>query len=170
MEDERKQGRHLPRNVGLRQGLFYRDLVDFPAQVERYYAAFGRDGVRVFLYDDLAADPASVYRDLCGFIGVDANFETTFEVVNANKRARLGWLRDQLWKPSPCLRQAARAMFPEARKRQMLGSWLRSWNTIREQRKPMERECRRRLLEEFTPSIERLGALIDRDLGGWLAG
>jgi hypothetical protein len=168
LEEERKRGRRLPRNVGLRQGLFYRELMDFPPQVERYYETFGRDRVRVVLHDDLAADPAYVYRDLCGFIGVDPTFETVFETVNPNKRARLGWLRNQLWKPSPWARKTFRQLLPDERHRARFASWLRSWNTIYEPRRPLDPRLRERLLSEAAPGIKRLEFVIDRDLRGWL--
>ena len=35
-------------------------------------------------------------------------------------------------------------------------------------RAPMDPALRHRLLDEFTPEIERLGRLIDRDLSAWL--
>jgi hypothetical protein len=41
-------------------------------------------------------------------------------------------------------------------------------NSEAKPRAPMDPLLRRRLLDEFTPDIERLGALIGRDLSGWL--
>jgi len=35
-------------------------------------------------------------------------------------------------------------------------------------RPPMDPQLRRQLIEEFTPEIERLGRLIDRDLSAWV--
>jgi hypothetical protein len=43
-------------------------------QLRRYYNAFGRDRIRVYLYEDFQADPAGVLRDLFRFIGVDDRF------------------------------------------------------------------------------------------------
>ena len=41
-------------------------------------------------------------------------------------------------------------------------------NSEAKPRPPMDPELRRQLLDEFTPEIERLGTLIDRDLSAWL--
>jgi hypothetical protein len=40
-------------------------------------------------------------------------------------------------------------------------------NSSPERRPPMDPELRRRLLNEFTPQIRRLGDLIGRDLSAW---
>lgn len=167
LESDRKRGRNLPANIGLRQGLFYRELVDFPTQVERYIEAFGRDRVLVLLYDDLRADPASLYREMCRFIEVDPTFEISFEVVNPNKRARFAWIRNQLWKPAPWARRVARAVLPNPAQRRALGSRLRSWNAIAEPRIPLDPELRGHLLQELRPSLDALAGLIGRDLASW---
>ena len=41
-------------------------------------------------------------------------------------------------------------------------------NSEAKPRPPMDPVLRRQLIEEFTPEIERLGRLIDRDLSAWL--
>lgn len=46
----------------------------YGAQLERYYELFGAAGIRVFLYEDLAADPAGVVRECFRFLGVDDGF------------------------------------------------------------------------------------------------
>jgi Sulfotransferase domain len=170
LERERKAGRCLPRNVGFLQGLYYRELVDFPAQLRRYFDVFGRKSVHVLLHDDLLREPLATFRGICEFIRVDPSFEPEIAVVNPSKRPRSGWFRDQIWKPSPWLRQIGRALAPSSRMRQRIGLRLRSWNTVIQHRPPIDPDLRRQLVAEFTPAIRQLEDLLGRDLAAWRSG
>lgn len=46
----------------------------YHAQVKRWYDRFGRDRVRVFLYEDLCSDPIGVAKEIFRFLGVDDSF------------------------------------------------------------------------------------------------
>ncbi len=46
----------------------------YASQVKRYYDLFGRDAVKVVLYDDYAAKPLKVFSEICTHIGVDPGF------------------------------------------------------------------------------------------------
>lgn len=47
-------------------------LLNYPACVEVFADVFGADNVRVFLYEDLAADSRAYLRSVCEFVGIDA--------------------------------------------------------------------------------------------------
>src|SRR5664280_2899277 len=85
-EDDRRCGRRIPPlNGSYPWRLFYKDVIRFHEQLERYYTVFGRDQVHVILFDDLVGDPATTYRRALEFLGVDPAFVPTFRVMNPNK-------------------------------------------------------------------------------------
>ena len=51
------------------------------------------------LYDDLRRDTPGVYRSVLAFLGVDAEFQADFRILNAAKRVRSETLRDLLKRP-----------------------------------------------------------------------
>lgn len=49
----------------------YTAIGRYADQVQRYYDLFGRDQLKVILYDDFVARPLEVYREVCQHIGID---------------------------------------------------------------------------------------------------
>lgn len=60
-EPQRREGHRLPKNIGLLQGLYYRDLGRFDEQVERFLNTFPREQLLFLVYDDFRRDMAACY-------------------------------------------------------------------------------------------------------------
>lgn len=166
-ESDRREGKRMPARIGLRQGLFYRDLVSFADQVERYFDVFGREEVHVIFYDDLSTDLPGTYQKLCAFLGIDGSFQPVFETVNSNKVIRFGWLRDILKQKPPALSAVGRLLLPSAALRQSFRNAATRINMVNQPRTPIAPEIRTQLATELTPSIEKLEQLLGHDLGRW---
>jgi hypothetical protein len=167
-EADRRAGRRLPPGPLRPENLFYRDMVRFADQLERYVTRFGRDRVHVIIHDDLRADTPAEYRRLLKFLKVDADFQPSFELKNTNKRPRSAGLQQLIYAPPGPLRRLG----PRLR-RSRLAHALRdavvALNSRGEPRREMEPGLRARLTDELRPDIGRLGALIGRDLSAWSA-
>jgi LPS sulfotransferase NodH len=70
LEPERAAGR-VPRRTYLPQLLLYSGYIDYVAQLRRYHELFGREQVKVLIYDDFRADNEAVVGEVCRFIGVE---------------------------------------------------------------------------------------------------
>lgn len=57
----------------------YRAVSTYSEQVKRYFDAFGRDAVAVYLYDDFVKKPLEVIASICEHIGVDPSFRPNME-------------------------------------------------------------------------------------------
>jgi hypothetical protein len=167
-EADRREGRRLPRNVGLFQGLQYRRLGSYAEQVQRFLDVFGREAVHVLLYDDFRADTARAFRETCAFLAVDPDVEVSFAVVNANKEPRIRWLRDLTWRKPEPLRRLALLAVPNAALRVRMARTIRKLNRREAQRSALDPALRAQLTKEFAPDVERLEALLGRDLRAWL--
>jgi len=170
-EADRRAGRRLGRQHYFAAGLVYREIARYTRQVERYFQTFGRDRVHVIIYDDFAGDTDAVYRRTLEFLGVPpVPIKNGAKVINGNKHVKNPLLRAVLNDPS--VRRALLAVRPwipqpvfaalgnvEAR--------LRKMNTVPAPRQGLAPGVRWRLDEEFAPEVERLSALLGRDLTGW---
>lgn len=47
----------------------------YAEQIQRYYDLFGREAVKVVLYDDYAAEPQKVFSDICRHLDIDPTFQ-----------------------------------------------------------------------------------------------
>jgi hypothetical protein len=164
-EPDRRAGRRLPPGPINLENLYYRHSVHFAEQLERYFEVFGRDKVHVMLYDDLRRDPEAVVRGVLEFLGLDASLAVAPPKANESRKVRSPLVQRLIFAPklllplAPLLRRFA---FVRAVRTRML-----EMNSEAKPRPPMDPALRRELTLEFTPEIERLAALIGRDLSAW---
>ncbi len=170
-EPDRQAGRRLARTAYFRQGLVYRAAARYTEQVRRYFELFGREQVRVILYDDFAADPAAAYREALGFLGVAVNRgEENFGVVQASQTVRSPALRSFL--QDPLVRGTAialRSRLPSVLFNlvQKAGDQLCDLNSREQKYPPIPPELQLALKREFAPEVEQLSELLGRDLTHW---
>jgi Sulfotransferase domain len=170
-EDDRRSGRRITRHTHFVRGLVYRDTALFTDQVRRYFDVFGRNRVKVIIYDDFASNPAAIYGETLDFLGVDSTvMETEFPVVNSTKYIKSALLRgimnDRLLRRTvhAICAHLPRKVFTTLRRAD--GKIWRS-NTRQGKRPPISPAMRSRLQRHFAPEVERLGDLLDRDLTHW---
>jgi len=143
-------------------GRIYWGLARYTEQLERYFDIFGREKVHVIIFDDLKRDTAAVYAETLGFLEVDANFQPDFVVENANKRRRFRFVH----RPPSFVRAIGRAVIPKAWRKKVYEP-IGRLNVTHEARQSMDPELRIRLQRKFAPEVEKLGALLGRDLSHW---
>lgn len=165
-EPSRKHGQLWPRQPGIVENLFYREVVKFSEHVARYWSVFGKENTRIVIYDDFKRDTAAVYRHTLEFLGVDPAFQPRFDIVNANKRVRSPGLQRFVLHPPAFAAALAQTILPD-RLRERVRARLRHLNTKQEPRPPLDPRLRQSLQEELTPEVERLSQLLGRDLSSW---
>lgn len=165
-EEQRRRGERIPAGAIRPEALFYRHSVRFTEQLRRYVDVFGRDRVRVIVFDDLVADPRAVYRSTLEFLRVDPTVEVDLSVYNPSRRPRSGVVQRLIFTPPGPLRGLVGRLrrVPLAHR---LRDALVSANSRRQARDEMEPALRRLLSEEFAPQVAELGELIGRDLSAW---
>jgi sulfotransferase family protein len=164
-EEDRKRGLRLPKDRHLLAGLFYRDVAKYSDQLQRYIETFGRENLKVIIFDELKRNTAEVYKDTCLFLGVDPTFNPLIRVINGNKGVRSVTYRNIIFRPS-MLRTVARRVIPDTPRRKIIRA-LERVNLKYEERTPMNPELKQRLKEEFRPEVEKLSHLLGRDLTYW---
>lgn len=174
-EPERRQGRRIRRAAHCISGLYYRDMASFSEQVGRYFELFGAENVKVIIFDDFKADTASVYRNVLEFLDIDAGFQTTFDIVNPNKEVRLGWLQRlivssgfslMLLKDRLTYLATTHSLVPMSYRTRAVKGVIAVY-TKYERRSPLTPDLRGRLSREFRSEIDRLSAMLGRDLSYW---
>lgn len=174
-EDERAAGRGMPPRSHTYHGLFYTRMGLYTEQVGRYFDTFGRERVHVVIYDDFKADTAAAYRRTLEYLDIDPTFTTTFNIINASKRVRVSGIQKAMLALgiSPMLLKdrlnyiaATNRALPRAMRDRLLNPATSAY-TRHEHRPPMLPETQARLQRLFMPEVERLSALLGRDLTHW---
>lgn len=160
-EKERVAGGWWPDFHYVRMGLY-------GAQLRRYFELFERDQIRVYLYDDLVADPVGMLRDVFTFLNVDnALLPEVILKYNASGVPRNGAVHTYL-QGLRLAKPVARRYLPGGWYRHLLhaGSYLHNKNLMKPQLAP---GTRRMVIDEyFLEDMLGLQDLIRRDLTGWL--
>ena len=131
--------------------------------LSRYYELFDHEQIRVYLYEDLVADPYGLIRDIFGFVGIDEGF-----VPDMSRRYnRSGTIRNSLlrafWTGSFPLRNTIRPYVPETWRD---AAYFRITKNV--VKPPMPAEARDKLMEVYREDITGLAELLGRDLSHWL--
>jgi len=153
------QGKHYRGEIGV-----YLERGFYTAALRRYLDLFGRNRLRVYLYEDFKENPQAVLDDLHRHIGVEA-FQPDMSLShNVGGLHRSGLLKGLLTRPNP-VRFVARGLLPgsfRARVRERIKRFdLRKAPGI-------DAETWTVLLDRYRSDILQLQDLIERDLGHWL--
>lgn len=140
------------------------DLVQYgryAAQLAEIDQRFPPDRVKVFLYDDLEADPGGLLRDLFAFLGVDPAFEPTALRRRYNRIMFAG--------TQATLHRLGLGAAVEWVKGNRLGDWIRAAHarTGKHRGMPLAEADRRRIAGYFADDIDRLEQRLGRDLSAW---
>ncbi len=164
---DRRQGRRIPATAFFPDGLFYRKVVDFTLQVQRYFDAFGRDAVRIITFDDFVRDTAAEYRRTLAWLGVAEDFEAELSAKNLSS-ALPNLAIQQLLRWNAAMRAFRAAMHKVVPYRIIRRVQAAIGNRTQEQRPGQaDPELRACLQRQMLPQIEALSSLIDRDVTHW---
>ena len=141
-----------------REGFYCRNL-------RRYFELFDREQIRIYLYEDLRADPLGLMRDAFGFLGVDEAFVPDFSMRhNASGIPKSRLLVSLITRRNP-LKTVLKPLLPKGlRTRISVGVQNRNLNPA----PPLSPEDREWLIELYREDILGLQDLLGRDLSDWL--
>ena len=157
------EGRYKGEKV-IRPG--YREVCRFAEPVRRYFDVFGRENVKVVIYDDFRSDTAATYGEVLRFLQVSQFPMMKYPIVNANHRFRNTAIQEFVRHPPKLLRHLAHGLFSQ-NVRSGVGKFLLKVNTVNKPRPPISEQLRRRLESECKSDIEELSRMLGRDLSRW---
>jgi len=161
LQELRQSGQHLPSMVWEPKYVQYGAACGVGAQLDRVLQFVRRDRMKIILLEDLAAQPAAVYRSVLEFLEVNDDGRTEFTAHNPAKKRRsalflrLAWLSVTI-KSTLGIEGG-------------LGLWKHfdAWNRTERKRAPIDQQMRASLRDYFRTDVERLQALTGRDLRHW---
>lgn len=128
-----------------------------------YLDLFPRERIRIHLFEDLQRDAAEVMRSTFEFLGVDPSWpvDTSRRLNSSGGAIRNGLVR-RVWTGSALARAAVRPYVPVKARDAVFAAVTRSLTAT-----PLDRALRAELDDLYADEIDRLEALIGRDLSAW---
>jgi len=176
---DRAAGRRIPWSTIDPRWLRYDESARYGTYVERLFAAVGKERCLVMLFDDLVDDPAGQHRRLLDFAGLDSAPPPELKPEREGKGVRFLLLQQLLRRPPRALlpyfasaRHRARfdkqAVAKIGKKKPSLRKRILRWNKAEDEKRPIPLAVQREMQAKFQGEVDKLGALIGRDLSHWL--
>jgi sulfotransferase family protein len=169
LEDERREGRSMPRRFHMPQMLMYAEHVRYVEQLRRFHAVFPREQVLVLIYDDFRADNEATVRRVLRFLEVDDAAPIEAIEVNPSVHVRSVRLNDlvrgfyigrgPVWRT---VKAAVKAATPRRLRRKALASVHR--RVVYGAPQAPDAELMLELRRRFKPEVVALSEYLDRDL------
>jgi hypothetical protein len=144
----------------------YIDKGRYSEHLRRFYDLFPPSQIRLYLYEDLQHSSSNLLHDLFGYLNVESGFKPDMRL----RYSASGTPRSELFqgclnfvKKSRALRSVRSQVSSERRYR--IYTALQSWNLQTPPTIPVDAEAY--LIDMFTPEIESLARLVNRDLSHW---
>jgi len=180
---DRAAGRRIPWSTIDPRWLRYDEAARYATYVERLFAAVGEERCLVMVFDDLLADPAAQHRRLMDFTGLRSVPVPEIRNERGSKTVRYPLIQKLLKRPPRVLlpylasrryhgrfdRAAGKEATDETtKKRSSLRKRILLWNRMEDEKLPVPLPVQREIQAHFQGEVDRLGALIGRDLSHWL--
>ncbi len=137
----------------------------YSERVKKYISVFGKENVKVILFEDFVIDPASVLKETSSFLGIDPGFPfDTMKVYNRTGNPKSRAVADFFSKPN-YLKAIAKKLIPD-RVRIPMRLALLDLNTGKKD--SMDREAERHLKEYFRKDVSELSKTLGKELN-WLS-
>jgi hypothetical protein len=175
LQEARARGERIPKHCINPLLLLYREVAKFGEQIEHLYHLAGRDRSLVLLFEDLARDPCTVYKQALEFIGVEYDGRTRFQRKVPSRIYRYRWLQRLLYAPLSRKTHVVDTLHRRMNRKKAAGrksllKRLAQWNKIEARPAPLHPDMREQLRDTFAADVAKLSGLLHRDLSHWLEG
>lgn len=134
----------------------------YATHLQRFFALFPRNQIRIYLHEDYRADPTGMLRDIFAFLGVDPgcpiDLSVSHNVPILPRLPRLHALRRRIFGKTPLT-----TWLPD-RVRRPLSRWYHQ----RRSEVRMRPSDRAMVIEYYREEVKGTAELLERDLSAWL--
>ena len=112
LENDRKQGQHIPSRVICPSWLYYSERVRYCEQIKRFYDFFEPRKVKVIIFEDWRNDNSKLYREILSFLEVDERIEPEYKSINLRSTPKFQIVNNIIY--NPLLRKIAQNIVPDS--------------------------------------------------------
>ncbi len=142
----------------------YRYITDYLTHIERFRQFFPADQIHITVFDDFRRDPATEFRAMFEFMGIDPDVANrlNYEQRNANQILMFAGMFRKFVDKESWIRRTGDALLPKRVGRKLHQGLIKAFTTSAK-RKDDNRAAISAIKKELRPRIEALSAALDRD-------
>lgn len=171
LQDARARGQAISPHARVPAFLQYHETARIGEQLERFFEAVPPERRLVLLQEDLLDAPRETWAKVLAFLGLPDDGRTEFRPVNPSRKHRFPWLANLMLDPPGPLKRpvyALRAWL--VRTRPPIVEKIKASLRKEQAREALSSEFENELRALFLPEVEKLEALLGRDLSAWKPG
>jgi hypothetical protein len=169
LEDERRQGRRIPRGSPWPQVLLYSEHVRYVEQLKRYDAVFPREQMLTLIYDDFRRDNRETISSVLRFLDVKEEAPVAPIEANPTERMRSQRLDELVHAVSVgtgplgrAVKAPFKALLPQRARRGLLKAARK--NLVVAPPEPPDEPLMAELRRRYRPEVEALSEYLGRDM------
>lgn len=162
LSDARLRGHEVSFLCNEPQHLAYKKVCSLGEQLERLFLIVPKERVHLVVLDDVKENPAREYQKVLQFLGLNDDGRSDFSVHNPAKSQRYPVLR----KITKLLGKLKKRLGMNFRLGILI--WIDRNNLQYRPRPKLSEQMRFRLQDYFREDIDKLSALLNRDLSAWV--
>lgn len=169
LEKIRREGGNVPPNNNFPKTVFYSELVEYSKYVHNYFNVFGRENVKVLIFEEFFKNPQQGYQDILKFLNLNhTNFSLPqFKKINPRRSIKNKTIDTIIKRPPNFLRYFLRILFPSEKLRLSIFTKLRLLNTTHQKVNILSFKEKQELQQKYLPNIVKLEKLLNKDLSIW---
>ncbi|MFW5888118.1 MAG: sulfotransferase [Patescibacteria group bacterium] len=165
LEEGRKEGNNLPREVKCPSYLYYKERACFSYFIKNYYNYFENSKIKIIALDDIKKAPLTTYREILKFLNVEnINFIPKLEPQNYNTQVTsiflMHFLKSSNYKQ---IKKPIQKIIPKPIRKKIYIK-AKNNNIKVKPRKSIDLSLKKKLMKEFKPEVEELSKITNRDL------
>ncbi len=145
---------------------YYKSFGLYYQQVKKYIDTFGRDKVKIYLFEDLSNEPIDMLRDIWDFLDVDNKSIPDLSIQNRTGLPKIKIVDYITHKPF-AFKSLVKPYIPQVVLKRIRKLIIKS-NYAYDNKPKMSEKTREFLKGIFRDDILKLQSLIQMDLSGWL--
>ena len=140
--------------------LLYHEVVKYHTQVKRYFDTFGKENVKVIIFDDYTKNKSTILKETLEFLemSVDANIE--YLNTNPSRKYRNRQIHQIMMENKFGIRGVLRKI-------PFTDKMYRKINNPPSKREKLNSMLKKKLQDELEPEIIKLSLVLNRDLTFW---
>jgi hypothetical protein len=141
----------------------YQSMYLYYEQVKRYFDVFGKENVKVVVFEEFLKNKQATYNEVLQFLGVESHI-LDFTPINQNKEIRFVGLRKFILQPQYLVKGFFKLLIPYKPWRENIKQLLWTINSKEVKRPKMKEETQRMLQEFYEEDIFKLEQLLQKSL------
>lgn len=141
----------------------YQSIYSYYEQVKRYVDVFGKENVKVVVFEEFLKNKQVVYNEVLTFLGVEPH-TLDFTPINQNKEIRFVGLRKFILQPQRLVKGFFKLLIPYKPWRENIKQLLWTVNSKEVQRQKMKEKTQNMLKDFYKEDVEKLEQLLNKSL------